>query len=103
MLLVANWFIGANLLHVATSAFVGIILSLCFFHKHKKGWNILGGLFIASTLHFFFNYLIIKGPGNMDALETAKVMLPLWVVLVIVIFILEKVKQIKEFKNKIPK
>lgn len=89
-------FIGANLLHVATSAFVGISLSMCFFHKHSRIRNLVGGTFIATSLHFLFNYLIIKEQGTLDVLQMTKIMLPLWAIILIVIFILEKVKKIKK-------
>jgi RsiW-degrading membrane proteinase PrsW (M82 family) len=91
-------FIGANLLHVATSAFIGISLSMCFFHKHSRIRNIIWGTFIATTLHFFFNYLIIKEQGNLDMIQMAKIMLPLWVVILIIIFILEKIKKLRLIK-----
>lgn len=92
-------FIGANLLHVATSAFVGISLSLCFFHKHDKTRNLIGGTLIATILHFLFNYFILKGQGGLDMIQTTKIMLPLWAVIVVIIFILEKIKQIKKLKS----
>ena len=76
-------FIGANILHVATSAIVGITLAMCFFHTHSKVRNIIGGLFVASSLHFFFNYLIIKEWGELNIMQITKVMLPLWLITVV--------------------
>jgi len=91
-------FIGANLLHVATSAFIGISLSMCFFHKHNKMRNLIGGTFVATALHFLFNYLIIKEQGSQDMLRLTKMLLPLWIIILIIIFIFEKIKQIKKIK-----
>lgn len=92
-------FIGANLLHVVTSAFIGIALSVCFFHHHSKVRNFIGGFFIASVLHFLFNYLIIKEAGEMNVLQITKIMLPLWAIVVVIILILEKVKRLKNIKS----
>jgi RsiW-degrading membrane proteinase PrsW (M82 family) len=88
-------FIGANLLHVATSAFVGISLSLCFFHPSDRIRNLIGGTVLATILHFLFNYFIIKEQSNLDAIGMTKIMLPLWLIIVVIIFMLEKIKREK--------
>lgn len=86
-------FIGATLLHTATSAIVGASIAFSFFHKEIRKYNAIGGLILAGTLHFIFNYLIIKsngGDGNI-----IKILIPLWWLIIIIIFIFERVKKIK--------
>jgi RsiW-degrading membrane proteinase PrsW (M82 family) len=85
-------FIGATLLHTATSAIVGASLAFCFFHKEKRKYNVLGGLLLAGFLHFIFNYFIIKSSGE----NVLKIFIPLWLGIIIIIFIFEKVKRINK-------
>lgn len=85
-------FIGATLLHTASSAVVGASIAFCFFHKEKMKYNVIGGIILATVLHFAFNYFIIKGNGE----NILKIFLPLWLGIIIIIFICEKVKRIKK-------
>lgn len=85
-------FIGATLLHTATSAIVGASLAFSFFHKEKRKYNVLGGLLLAGFLHFIFNYFIIKSSGE----SVLKIFIPLWLGIIIIIFIFEKVKRINK-------
>lgn len=84
-------FIGATLLHVATSAIVGASMAYAFFHKENMKRNVAGGLIIATILHFLYNYFIIKSEG----VGIFKVFIPLWLIIIVIIFIFEKVKRIK--------
>ncbi len=84
-------FIGATLLHLATSAIVGASISFSFFSQKNRKRNIVGGLFIATVLHFAFNYFIIMGDGG----SLLRVFIPLWLSIIAVIFLFEKVKKIK--------
>jgi len=84
-------FIGATLLHTATSAIVGASIAFAFFHKERRKYNVLGGILLAGSLHFLFNYFIIKNNGQ----GLLKIFLPLWLGIIIIIFIFEKVKRIK--------
>ncbi len=86
-------FLGATLLHTATSAVVGASIGFSFFHKEKRKRNIAGGILLATILHFIFNYFIIE-LNNRE--EILKVFIPLWVVIILIIFIFEKVKRIKK-------
>ena len=95
-------FIGATLLHTACSAIVGASIAFCFFparlatqgvaggHKEKRKYYIILGITLATILHFAFNYFIIKSGGE----NILKIFLPLWLGIIIIIFIFEKVKRI---------
>ncbi len=56
-------FVGATLLHVVSSAAVGLALAFSFY---KKGWlhqaYVFGGVILASALHSGFNFLILNSP-----------------------------------------
>lgn len=85
-------FIGATLLHTTCSAIVGASIAFSFFHKEKMRYNVIGGITLATVLHFIFNYFIIKGNGE----NLLRVFIPLWLGIIIIIFIFEKVKRIKK-------
>jgi len=82
-------FIGATLLHTASSAIVGAFIAFSL-RKNKKNLkrNTYMGIVAAGLLHFAFNYLIIKSGGG----NILKVLIPLWLIVIALIFILEKVK-----------
>lgn len=84
-------FVGATLLHTATSAIVGAVIAFSFFHKKSRRHNVIGGILLAGFLHFIFNYFIIEGEGG----NILKILLPLWLVIIIIIFMFEKIKKIK--------
>lgn len=95
-------FVGATLLHTATSAIVGAVIAFSFFparlvtrsvagrHKKSGKHNVIGGIFLAVFLHFAFNYFIMEGEGG----NILKILLPLWLVIIIIIFMFEKIKRI---------
>ncbi|KKR83383.1 MAG: hypothetical protein UU28_C0001G0003 [Parcubacteria group bacterium GW2011_GWD2_40_9] len=85
-------FIGATLLHVATSAIVGASIAFSFFHKNRRLINLFFGILVAGTLHFLFNYFIILSGGQ----NILKIFMPLWIVIIILIFVFEKIKRIKK-------
>ena len=82
-------FIGATLLHTASSAIVGAFIAFSL-RKNKKNLkrNTCIGLAVAGLLHFAFNYLIIESGGG----NILKILLPLWLIIIALIFIFEKVK-----------
>lgn len=56
-------FVGATLLHVVSSAAVGLALAFSFYKSHRvHGWYVLGGVILASALHSGFNFLILNSP-----------------------------------------
>ncbi|MDO8560859.1 MAG: PrsW family intramembrane metalloprotease [bacterium] len=58
VMLNANRFIGANLLHALSSGIVGYFLAHSYFRPHRKHFIFIG-VILASVLHAFFNYFII--------------------------------------------
>lgn len=85
-------FLGATLLHTATSAIIGASIAFSFFHKENRRRNAIGGIIIATVLHFIFNYFIMKVEG----VDILKIFIPLWIAIIAIIFIFEKVKRIKK-------
>jgi RsiW-degrading membrane proteinase PrsW (M82 family) len=84
-------FVGSTLLHVAASAIIGIALGLSFHLKNLKRYYFYTGLIFAIVLHTVFNLFIIKSaPG-----EIMGVYVFLWVMVVVVLLLLEKVKRIR--------
>lgn len=90
-------FMGANLLHVASSGVLSVFVAWAYF---KKKWvNRLytcAGLVAAILLHALFNFLIIV----VTEVEKEKIFVAfsfVWVTIIILILLLERVKTIKEF------
>ncbi len=84
-------FMGATLLHMATSGIVGASLGFSFFRKKSRKRNLVIGLFFATLLHFAFNYFIIH---NKDG-SVFNVFVPLWILIIAIIFTFEMVKKVK--------
>ena len=85
-------FIGATLLHVVASALIGIFIGFSFYKNRVfKFFMIIIGLATAITLHSFFNFFIIKGTDE----NILAVFAGLWVAVIFLILILEKVKKVK--------
>lgn len=85
-------YMGATLLHVAASASIGVALGLSFYKgPFIKAISTIIGLSTAIALHTFFNFFIIRNNGE----DTFTVFLYLWMAIVVVIFLFEKVKRIK--------
>ena len=89
-LLLGNFrFIGATLLHVGASGFVGIMLALSFYQS--QGRRILMailGLIGAIALHTFFNFSIIVSEGK----YLYEIFVGLWVFILAILLICEKIK-----------
>jgi RsiW-degrading membrane proteinase PrsW (M82 family) len=83
-------FAGATLVHILSSASVGASIAFAFFHKEKLKRNIFGGLFLATLLHALFNYFIIKTSGE----YIFQIFFPLWILVILLLLIFEKVKKI---------
>ena len=85
-------FICATLLHVVASSIIGIFIGFSFYkRKIFKFFMIIIGLATAMILHSFFNFFIIKGTDE----SILAVFAGLWVAVIFLILILEKVKKIK--------
>lgn len=92
-LITANMrFIGATLLHLLSSATIGIFIAFTFY-KSKIN-NILGvilGLLTATTLHSLFNVFIIRDSGQ----NILTVFATLWSFIIVLLLFLEKIKTIR--------
>ncbi|VAW21532.1 hypothetical protein MNBD_BACTEROID04-686 [hydrothermal vent metagenome] len=88
-------FIGATILHTVSSATVGVAIAFSFhFHKNKfkKIAYLLVGLITATLLHALFNLSII----NTESVgEILTVFSYLWILVIILILLFEKVKKIR--------
>lgn len=86
-------FLGATLLHSATSAIVGIFIGFSFYQKRwKKVINSFIGIILATLLHALFNFYIIKAGDG----QIFKIFAALWLIVLIIILLFEKVKRIKK-------
>ncbi|HEY4527814.1 MAG TPA: PrsW family glutamic-type intramembrane protease [Candidatus Paceibacterota bacterium] len=84
-------FFGATLLHTVTAGAMGAAIAFSFFHKEHRWKNILGGVILATGLHWAFNALIMKsGPSGL--LQTFSAV---WALVIVLIFIFEKVKKLR--------
>lgn len=82
-------FIGATLLHIAASGFVGVLVALSFYQVRQK--RIVAsaiGLLGAIVLHTLFNFTIIITDGA----HLYTVFVVLWIFIIGIIFICEKIK-----------
>lgn len=85
-------FIGATLLHITASAFVGLSMGFAFFKgPFHRTIYLLFGLLTAITLHTLFNFFIM---GYKDQ-NIFVVFGFLWVAVVIVMLLFEKVKNLR--------
>jgi RsiW-degrading membrane proteinase PrsW (M82 family) len=85
-------FIGATLLHVFSSAIVGIFLAFSFYRSRLvKEWYAAVGVILASVLHIGFNFLILNTADE----HLLRAFAGVWVGVIAVLFALEFVKRIK--------
>lgn len=82
-------FIGANLLHVVSSATVGIFIAIEYYRPTLARYSGFLGLLFAIALHTFFNLSIIGGGG-----EAVIGFYSVWLGVIIVLLGIEKVKHI---------
>jgi RsiW-degrading membrane proteinase PrsW (M82 family) len=89
-------FVGATLLHVAASAIVGMFISFSYYKKEEAKKTLLFyGIVLSIVLHVMFNSFIIRG-GNFTIVGFSTV----WISIIIIIILFEKVKKIyKPFKK----
>lgn len=86
-------FLGATLLHVLSSATIGVALALSFYKNTRtRRTYALYGLILAVTLHGAFNFFILYG-GNQGVLQ---VFAFVWIGLVALLIIFEKIKRIHQ-------
>jgi len=84
-------FIGATLLHVVTSAVIGIFLAFAFYKsKHVKTIYRTVGILTAIILHTAFNLFIITNEQSIITVFGF-----VWIAIILIILILEKIKRLK--------
>jgi len=84
-------FIGATLLHVVSSAVIGVSMALPFYRKGlTKGLSLMIGIIIATALHTAFNFYIMQDQGN----SAFTVFLCVWAAVVILMLLFEEVKRV---------
>jgi RsiW-degrading membrane proteinase PrsW (M82 family) len=91
-------FIGASLIHVMSSAVIGIMMGLSYYKtKKNKILYTISGIFIAIVLHTSFNLFIIsRAPGNIFFVFGA-----VWFGIVVLLLLFEKVKHLSGEEIKI--
>lgn len=83
-------FLGATLLHIASSAVIGILYGLAFYKKSlAKKLLLFTGLAIAILLHTLFNLLIINAGEKIFFVFAG-----IWVFITLLIVAMEKVKRV---------
>ncbi len=84
-------FVGATLLHVVSSAAVGLALAFSFYKPHRvHGWYVFGGVILASALHSGFNFLILNSPET----QLFRTFAYVWVGVIAVLAAVEYAKRI---------
>jgi RsiW-degrading membrane proteinase PrsW (M82 family) len=84
-------FVGATLLHVLSSAVIGVALALSFYKKRRvKIRYAIAGVILASALHATFNFLILNTPEQ-HLLRTFGLV---WLGLIVLLAVLEYIKRI---------
>ncbi len=83
-------FIGATLLHVAASAIIGIFIAFSYYKNNAiKVRYLLGGFILSIALHTIFNSFIIRSQ-EFTLIGFGMV----WISIVVIILLFEKVKKI---------
>lgn len=84
-------FLGATLLHVASSASIGVMMGLSYYKSViQKKIFLLTGIAISIVLHTIFNLLIIKIETNIFFVFAG-----VWLLVVTLIALIQKIKSIK--------
>lgn len=88
-------FVGASLLHIMTSATIGIMMALSFYKTSvkRKLYTIIG-IIVAIALHTAFNLFIIsEAPGNIFFIFGT-----VWIGIIVLLLVLEKVKHLQNLQ-----
>lgn len=84
-------FIGATLLHVISSATIGVFMAFSFYKSKKiKFIYRIAGIFTATALHAAFNLFIIT-----DEHSTITVFSFVWIAIIALILLLERIKRLQ--------
>lgn len=83
-------FLGATLLHVASSAAIGVMIGLSYYKKPSvRRIFLFTGIAISVLLHTIFNLLIIKLGSDLFFVFAG-----VWILIVLLIVVIEKVKKV---------
>lgn len=89
-------FVGATLLHLLSSATVGIALALAFYKSRlMKIVYAIGGVILAALLHATFNFFILNTPQD----QLLRTFVFVWAGILVLLAALEYVKRIKPRKR----
>lgn len=92
-------FIGATLLHIASSGTLGLFLAFSFYkHGEAKRHIVTLGVVVAIVLHLIFNLFIIFNIQLLGINSTFYAFVFVWTIIVLIILMLEKVKHIANKK-----
>jgi RsiW-degrading membrane proteinase PrsW (M82 family) len=84
-------FVGATLLHIASSATIGTAIAFGFYRNRlHKIFYLIFGVILSVALHTLFNLLIMEGDGKNIFLVFAGV----WVMIILLILMFERVKKV---------
>ena len=84
-------FVGATLLHVLSSAAIGVMLGLSFYKpKAVKRLYALAGVILAILLHSAFNFFILNTPET----HLMRTFGYVWIGLIVLLAVLEYIKRI---------
>lgn len=85
-------FVGASLLHIVSSASIGICIAYAYYRStFYRSIAVIFGIILATSLHASFNLLIIRA----SALESIQVFGLVWIGIILLLFLFERVKTIK--------
>ncbi len=88
-------FIGATVLHIASSSSIGVMIGLSFYKKVKiKKIFLFTGLLVSVILHTIFNLLIINIKTPIFLVFSA-----FWVLIIVLVVLIEKIKTTKFEKS----
>jgi RsiW-degrading membrane proteinase PrsW (M82 family) len=92
-------FLGATVLHVVTSALIGVSLGLAFYKSQEsKRIHFIVGLILATTLHGLFNFFIMRATTQ----NIITILGVVWVAAIIIMLLFEKLKYMKRHNNTFP-
>jgi protease PrsW len=87
-------FVGATLVHVLSSAAVGVCMAFAFYRDHtQRAFAVVFGLILATSLHTLFNFFIMK--VSLEAVFI--VFAAVWIMALGLILIAERIKKMDAY------
>ncbi len=93
-------FVGASLVHIASSAIVGFFITLAFYKPRwiRRLYTILG-LILSTSLHTLFNFFIIQSQIRSSGALIFTSFVLIWIAAIVILLVFEKAKRIHPMKN----